>query len=386
MGFYDAYGNYAAVCKTWEKSTSLKSIQADYGLDTAVIKANTDEKIMDSIIGIRTVKIASLDAPTCIKEKIFNCRNITMLVVNDKITHCLGNQDFKVLGTCTSLQKLVLRGNKYVTDISPLGGLKNLELLELVSYHNVTTLRGLENIPHINTLRLICMENLRDISSVGCFRHLKTMELSCLPKLEDLNNLGNVSVHVLTLDCLECPNLEFLKQFSELRDLVISHFYHGFKFPDLSGLNHLKLLNLSDVEYARNTRRIYDITSLEILVLSNISEVKNLSNLPKLVNLTNLCLSEIEIKNITPVSQLPGLKSLIIGGIDSIRDISPISSMKQLEYLELRDLEQLADISCIRHLSGLKKYKIYDSLPLVIKSGVQLNDILPPHIQLTNVK
>ncbi len=114
-----------------------------------------------------------------------------------------------------------------------------------------------------------------------------------------------------------------------------------------------------------------EMTSLKELNLEGNSQISDLTPLGELASLESLYLPiPSEVTDLSPIAGLNGLKTLSIQEnqsnaqpVSKIQDYSPIASLKNLEELDL-SVTNLKDLSFVSGLSGLKSLSLVGSLAL----------------------
>ena len=99
---------------------------------------------------------------------------------------------------------------------------------------------------------------------------------------------------------------------------------------------------------------------METLTVLNISQnpIADISNLKRLENLRELLLTETNVNEISPITNLP-LRLLDLGGAP-VSDFSSISNMNQLRILRLSTADK-EDIKFINSLTDLEQLGLYDA-------------------------
>jgi hypothetical protein len=143
--------------------------------------------------------------------------------------------------------------------------LANLQSLQLSYCDSISEVRCFQN---ISVLDLQGCSKITDVSSLGRARKLN---LSHCKNISDVSALGNA--HTLDLSyCDKVRDLSVLKWVYSLK-------FHGFKGHDLSGLENIVILDISD---SRDVSDISMLQSVEDLTINGCSKVSNLNDLGKL--------------------------------------------------------------------------------------------------------
>ena len=214
-----------------------------------------------------------------------------------------GIRDLTGLEFATNMRDLWLKGNKHISDLSPIAGLRNLWALDiggnLVS--DLSPVAGLTNLAKIN----IGNNKISDLSPLEGLKNLEYFKswnnfLSDLSPLMKLPNLWNIDI------CGGDPDISVLKDAKNLKELYLN--FCGVSDTDLSTLANLT--NLTHLSVAANKR------------LSDISPLAGLTNLEW------LNLRECDISDISPLSGLTNLKWIDLEN-NNISDFSPLDDLPE---------------------------------------------------------
>ncbi|MDJ1182929.1 NACHT domain-containing protein [Roseofilum casamattae] len=127
-------------------------------------------------------------------------------------------------------------------------------------------------------------------------------------------------------------------------------------------LTQLQILNLSEIQ-VEDISPLSQLSQLQILYLL-VTRVRDISALKQLPQLRELYLSETRVKDISALKQLPQLQYLDLSRTQ-VEDISALKQLPQLQYLDLSGT-QVEDISVLKQLSQLWYLDL---------SGTQVEDI-----------
>jgi hypothetical protein len=166
-------------------------------------------------------------------------------------------------------------------DLSPLENIEKgiFNFSRCVNYHLLTNLQYLQ------------LSYCDSISDVSCFHNIPILDLQGCSKIIDVTSLGrvtklnlshckNISVvsalgNVHTLDLSYCDKVRDLSELKWVHSLI----FQGFKGHDLSGLETIIILDISD---SRDVSEISMLQSVEDLKISGCSKISNLNSLQKL--------------------------------------------------------------------------------------------------------
>ena len=214
-----------------------------------------------------------------------------------------GIRDLTGLEFATNMRDLWLKGNKHISDLSPIAGLRNLWALDIGgnSVSDLSPVAGLTNLAKIN----IGNNKISDLSPLEGLKNLEYFKswnnfLSDLSPLMKLPNLWNIDI------CGGDPDISVLKDAKNLKELYLN--FCGVSDTDLSTLANLT--NLTRLSVAANKR------------LSDISPLSGLTNLEW------LNLRECDISDISPLSGLTNLKWINLEN-NNISDFSSLDDLPE---------------------------------------------------------
>ena len=214
-----------------------------------------------------------------------------------------GIRDLTGLESATNMRDLWLKGNKHISDLSPIAGLRNLWALDIGgnSVSDLSPVAGFTNLVKLN----IGNNKISDLSPLEGLKNLEYFKswnnfLSDLSPLMKLPNLWNIDI------CGGNPDISVLKDAKNLKELYLN--FCGVSDTDLSTLANLT--NLTHLSVAANGR------------LSDISPLAGLTNLEW------LNLRECNISDISPLSGLTNLKWINLEN-NNISDFSPLDDLPE---------------------------------------------------------
>lgn len=328
-----------------------------FSLNTITI-GDTHIKIDETAVRISYDQVTNNDI-----AKLKKLKNLESLEI---ITCFLDDEDVKVIGELTQLQKLFLSGNTDITDVSPLNNLKNLVYLDLSDTKTedvscLTNLTGLQKLWLNNT-------NVSDLSILETYTFLETLGINSLSELDE-----NSLVLPATVKYLHCENnglesLSFVVGSESLMYLDAS----GNKISDITPLSKYENIfevdlsdnNVSDIspvcksgvnKLMFNNNNISDISSLSGICVSTLELAGNqISDISALADNSNLFHLDLSNNNITDISALKDCFAIYNLDLshNAIVDISAIATIDKLTMLNLRS-NKIVDISPLAEAKAL---------------------------------
>ncbi len=226
-------------------------------------------------------------------------------MLRDAISTFSSTFDYRMLKEISELETLDISGNKYISDLSPIGQLDNLKTLN-ISNTNVRSLTPIRNLTKLEVLQ-----------SSG----------TNITSLEPLKYMINLKE--LVIDHTSIANLEPVGNFTKLEVLIC----HNTPLEDLSpvqglsNLTHLKCASTLITDLAP----LAQLENLQDLDFS-VTDVKNLAPLDSLLSLEVLNFENTPVNSLEALQGLPSLK-LIICNNTGISSLQPLASVVSLERI-----------------------------------------------------
>lgn len=254
----------------------------------------------------------------------------------------------------SNLTVLVMRGESFLTDISPLGALTQLVELDLswVGASDISVLAGLTNLQSLDLEGVW----IRDLSPLAGLANLTTLTLGS----DDVTDLGPLSalpsLKALSIDYTNLADLSPLSAIKSLAELSLQFD----QVTDLSPLGQISGLEKVDLRgnFVSDISALGASSGLTDLNLAG-NPLRDLSPLTGLTELRTLVLSGDSISDITPLSGLAHLSRLDLYG-NLISDIGPVSGLTVLSYLDLSE-NKISDISALGGLTSLDTLGLNDN-------------------------
>ncbi|XP_038698732.1 receptor-like protein 13 isoform X2 [Tripterygium wilfordii] len=275
------------------------------------------------------------------------------------IVGCVENEGFEVLWLrLKKLEVLDLRWNNFNDSIiSSLSGFSSLKVLYLVNNEMGTTLdtKGFESLWQLSNLEILdlswnyfnnsLLSSLRGLSSLKEL-YLGINHLSGTINMEDFNGIFNLKK--LDVNFNEITGFESFKGDLEFLDLTNNNFTNSV-FASLSGLSHLKTLNLSNNQLKGSThlKGLCELKNLEELDLGD-NELEgplppcmaNLSSLHTLRLIRNQFTENIAS---TPIPNLKSIEILSLGSNHFQISLKPFANHSSLKYFLANEGNELID-------------------------------------------
>ncbi len=242
-----------------------------------------------------------------------HCKNINSININSSsiLTIDLSYtsiSDLSFLKNINSINKLVLRDCKKITDFSVLENCKNINYLDL-SHTLISDLSFLKNNKSINKLILEYCRMLQDISILSSCKNITYIDLSSC-SMPDISVLGMLE------------NINYIKLFS-----------------------YKKQLDLSFLEKCKN---------IDTLILSNTS----LTDTSKIKNIKPNSHIDLSWTNITFITDMGKVNYLNLSNCNQLRDVSNLKN-SQINFLNLSYSDKINDISMLSHIKKIKIRRCY---------------------------
>lgn len=250
------------------------------------------------------------------------------------------------------LRILDMTGCSLITDISPLSKLSHLESLDIENCKQISNLEPLSGLKHLKKLKMSNSTSIRDISPLMKLGSLTELSMSVTMTNEQLVQLTAKLPELRSLVLRRCKFINDISPVSQLRYLM------GFYISECRDLHDISpLAKLSGLKYVAVT----------------FSAVTDLSPLSELTDLNSLMLwGSTRLTDLSPISHLKNLRSLGLNGCQGIEDLTPLSGLTQLSNLGLANMKQLTDLSPLYGLTGLKRLDLINSKNI---STQQLNEV-----------
>ena len=356
--------------------TSLAPLRGLTKLKTLYIDGNpiTDFSPLYSLSALKTLSMKRIDISESqleeLQKALPNCSIYSDTAIKEAVEIELGDSrfmsdaeelelnnegltDVTVLGACTALETLSLRGNQ-ISDISSVIDMQGLVSLD-ISSNSISDLRPLMTLEKLQLLAAADNE-IRDIAVVNYLPELRQLDLSgnSIESFAPLANLKALESLKLSNCGLGDADLKILASMSSLRSLDITD-NEGLT---ANGVDELKKalpgceVTASDLRYVIELGgKTFQSDADSIMLLS--SGVSDLSGLENFSALKTLVLTNNSVSDISPLRDLNGLEELDLYA-NNISDLSPLAGHSSLKVLDV-EKNSISDLSPLSSCTGLRE-------------------------------
>ena len=304
-------------------SKGINSIKNATKLRKLYIGSTSETEILDLSFISELVFLESIDI-----EAVKTIRKVPLKEVikltNFSITgdELYNEIDISELSNAKNLERLVVSGACYVSDISFLSNSNNLKYLD-IHIRNENDFSPLTNLTSIEMLKITCnnfvipqeidkLVELEELWLSDC-SFVNSNALAPLSKLKELKILNIWECNCIVNDTPAELDFSFISDMTKLESLTFCNSVPEIRiFPDVGKLKYLKILNFTEIG---NTD------------INNIWEAKNLEQ---------LLLTDGLFGKIDGIIELSELKIVTLNR-NNIIDFTPILSLTNLKYMELID-------------------------------------------------
>lgn len=251
----------------------------------------------------------------------------------------------------------------------------------------VLILRDCHSINHIKVSDIANLEKLRVLQISGC-SFLEKIPEDFLAKFDDLETLNLSSTPIAYI-----PRPSSRSALRHLRSLILRRCTQLETFPNVNGLENLKVLDLSGAMFKSLDDEAWysELEGLPYLTILDLSET-NIYNIPGLTNLGNLTCLLLkkcpQLNKLTPLTALTNLQLIDVSGstkLDNFREINlpngdclrkldlsntmirtipALKNASNLVYLYLKGCCQLKELAPIENAKKLRVLDVSDAIQL----------------------
>ncbi|CAK9173285.1 unnamed protein product [Ilex paraguariensis] len=236
-------------------------------------------------------------------------------------------------------RQLYLKGCLRLTELPFIDSLKSLEALDLSGASNLEKINDkfFQNLKKLRVLNL-SETKVKDLPPLSTLCNLRQLLLSGCLSLKTLPTLDSLS-KLEVLDLSGCNALTVIKdksfeQMSHLQRLTLSATKIE-KLPSLSKLGNLRHLSLRKCTNLKLEVPLNFPSCLEALNLCGISSLTRADFLEHMGHLRVLDLSETELEQLPPLSNLKNLVHLSLRGCEKLETLPLLEEHTKLEILDL---------------------------------------------------
>ena len=222
-------------------------------------------------------------------------------------------------------------------------------------------------------------EEVRYVLSKPKGEHITEAELQAITSLSltggvtslaDLRHFENLrELWVGSSFTLKQPlELAYIGELKQLTSLTLSFSGEGYDLTFLTKLPNLTALSLQWPSAGADISALSSLTALTNLGLIEMTEL-DLNELSGLTQLDALYLKYCAVEDITPLEPLVNLKILVLQDSPNLCDLSPVAGMKELSFLDLTGCIGIKSLEALRNLEKLTDLFIPDD-PALDRSPV----------------
>ena len=277
-----------------------------------------------------------------------------------------GNEmsDLSPLSGLSELRELRLSGdidgNEEIHDLSPLSGLTNLKRLQLPA-ENIEELSPLSGLTQLENLALIGGEQgwIEDLTPLSGLVNLRELFLE-ISSVSDLSPLAGMT----ELESLRVRGESYISDLSPLSvmvkmrelELPASQFREALDISPLSRMTRLESLRMGcNIQDLRPLENLHSLRILQIKDRKSGSGEDCFHSLEPLSGLANLTILELRndyVTDLSPLSGLIQLESLTLD-VPRVTDIGPLSGLSDLRQVEIKGGD-IKDWSPVEQIPGVK--------------------------------
>lgn len=266
-------------------------------------------------------------------------------------------ESFVIWGTC---DKTGAKNTGQDVDLSPLASLTNITTMALYDgeINDVEFLRPLKKLKSL----VVARNRLKNIEPMSGLTQLEGLGLEN-NEIEDISPLKDLPLKGLSLSDNEIEDISVLSELEEVRHLSLAG-NHISNVEVIGNLRHIEALYL-DHNQIEDIRPLTKLSNLNTLMIHN-NKLKSVDGeLSNWTKLEKLNISDNQLSEFTPLSQVTSLKELDVSH-NQISSIETINKLQLLSRININD-NNISDISPLLSLP-LKNYLKYKMNPLSSES------------------
>ncbi|KAJ4970930.1 hypothetical protein NE237_004029 [Protea cynaroides] len=268
----------------------------------------------------------------------------------------VGLCEIESLGGLYSLGELIIQSCTLLRKIPNLSDSKKLVLIEVEDCNELSEIEGLEGLESLERLDIRCCQSLRKIELPKKLRILNIESCEKLSKIEVLEDLESLEEITIRKTPAVLPHVSTWKN---LKYLYLFGCDCMERLPDLSNLNKLNMLRITECGKLIEIPNVDRLESLEVLKVFRCKSMKILPDLSNLTKLRELCIEGCEnLTEILGADRLDILEVMRINGCISIETLPCLSKLKKLRILSAVNCGKLTEIQGADELESLRLLNI----------------------------
>jgi Leucine-rich repeat (LRR) protein len=283
-----------------------------------------------------------------------------------------------------NIKDVDLENNKKINDLSPLKMLYNLESLNVAgcSINDIDALEGLKNLKDLNidNTSVKSLEPLSKLAKLNLLRCENTGVTDLLPLS------GDTKLEIVYADnnAIEVENVMALKQQLPECLVVFQTQKLNMWWQNLSSDWQGFFVENFDIEMQPRREQLQTLVDSKSLEINNVLKFDNLEELSLFNLLAEIKISNTGINDISAITYLPSIKTMIIPN-NPVTDISSVARMKKLEELNIENTS-VEDLEAVGKLNNLQSLNIAGTKVKSLKRIRGLVNLEVLMINNTNIK
>ena len=254
--------------------------------------------------------------------------------------------------------------------------LNNLTQLGLGGCQQITDLEFIQDMHHLTDLDIHGCSRISDLDPIRALSTLRAIDLSWCRLVDDLTPLAN-SKKLVMLGigaCRDISDFEILREFTEIRHLVISN-TNITNLSSLSRMRMLRELDFINCDLLKDISDIVNLSGLRKLRFYSCERLRDYSHVFGIAKLQDVAFEDCKgLLEIRGVENLKNLRRLYLRKCEDLADVSGVEKIQNLEWLGIGDCKKVKRFSPIRGvLDHINKLALngcdFDDLPAEVYAG-----------------
>jgi internalin A len=261
--------------------------------------------------------------------------------------------DFSPVGNCNLLVKLKAPGNDSLQNLDFLKKLKHLKYLDISNVNknaNFSVISTLENLNYLD----ISGNKLTDLNVIKNLKNLKFVDLTYCPirDFSDIASLKGLEVLQIKSDIYGSQGYDAVFSLEYLKGIGIDGSqYNGIvtisDFATIRSQKSICFMELRKITYPSGLKNIGNFCNLEYFLLANSNCSSELTDLKRCTNLIELRIfdndSLINLEFLSAFKHIP--EKFAVEYCKNLKDISALSMVKGIKILDLDQNDSIKDYS-----------------------------------------